>query len=105
MNLLMPIFQICNFNPLWPRGGGRVGCHPQQVLQIFLGTGKSLFCKLNFSCRLILGTSVHEKIFKIRPTVLALELDKGRVLVGGRQPPHIEFSVFYFSNREGDIQS
>ena len=36
--------------------------------------------KLIFSCKLILGTSVHEKIFQIGSTVLDLKLDKGRVL-------------------------
>ena len=48
----------------WPRGG--VDATPQQVFPIFLRNGKSFFDKLNFTCRLILGTSVHEN-FQIGP--------------------------------------
>ena len=54
--------------------------------------------------RLILETSVHEKIFQIGPTVLALKLDKGRVLGGGNHPA-TEQKLTYFSNHEDDIQS
>ena len=36
-----------------------------------------------FSCSLILGASVYEKIFQIGSTVLALKLDKGSMLGGG----------------------
>ena len=36
---------------------------------------------------LILGTSVHERIFQIGPTILALKSDKGRVGEGGNHPP------------------
>ena len=40
------------------------------------------------------------------PTVLALKLEKGRVLGGGNQtPPALEQKLTYFSNHEGDIQS
>ena len=66
-------------NPPMARGG----CHPQQVFHIFLKNGKNFFANSTFRCRLILGTSVHEKVFQIGPTVLALKLDKGRVLGGG----------------------
>ena len=66
------------------KGGG---CHPQQVFPIFLGNVKSLSANQIFSCRLILGTvDVYEKIFQIGPTVLALKLDKGRVLWGVATP-------------------
>ena len=41
--------------------------------------------------------SVHKRIFKIGATVLALKLEKRRVL-GGDNPP-------YFSNHEDDTQS
>ena len=42
----------------------------------------------------VLEASVHEKIFQIGPTVLALKLDKGGM------PP-----LSYFSNNEDGIQS
>ena len=54
---------------------------------------------------LILRTSVHEKNFQIGPTVLALKLDKGRVLGGGNHPLLTEQKLTYFSNQEDDIQS
>ena len=58
-----------------------------------------------FSCRLILGTSVHERIFQVGPTVLALKLGKERLLGGvlATTPPWTFFT--YFSNYEDDIQS
>ena len=59
-----------------------------------------------FSCSLILGTSVHEKIFQIGPTVLALKLDEERVLGGGGGGNHLPWTFFtYFSGHEDDIQS
>ena len=72
----------------WPREGGGGGCHPPTGLSNFSQKWEELFCKLNFFCRLILGTSAHEKIFQIGNTILALKLDKGRVLGGGNPPPH-----------------
>ena len=47
-----------------------------------------------------------KKHFQIGPTVLALKLDKGRVL-GVATTPHlpIEQKLTYFSNHEDDIQS
>ena len=51
-----------------------------------------------FSCRLILGASVHQKIVQIGPTILALKLDKEKVL-------GIEQKLIYFFNNENDIQS
>ena len=67
---------------------------------------EELFANSIFTCRLILGTSVHEKNFQIGPTVLALKLErKGRVLGGGNHPPPIEQKLTYFSNHEDDIQS
>ena len=44
------------------------------------------------------------KNFQIGPTVLALKLDKGRVL-GGMATPSIEQKFTYFSDHEDDIQS
>ena len=48
-----------------------------------------------------------KKIFYIGPTVLALKLDKGRVLEGWQPPPPhpLEQKLIYFSTHEGDIQS
>ena len=53
----------------------------------------------------MLGASVHEKIFQIGPTVLALRLDKGRVLGVATIPSPIEQKLTHFSNHEDDIQS
>ena len=66
---------------------------------------KSFVPKKIFGCSLILDTSVHENIFHIGPTVLALKLDEGIVLEGrrGNHPHELFFS--YFSNKENDIQS
>ena len=52
----------------------------QQVYPVSLRNGESFCSKLIFCCRFILGASVHEKKFQIGPTVLALKLDKGRML-------------------------
>ena len=83
------------------KGGGVDATPPQQVFPIFLRNEKSFF-----ACRLILGTSGHEKIFQIGPTILALKLDKGRVLgVATTPPPPIEQKLTYFFNHEDDIQS
>ena len=79
------------------------GMLPQQVFPVYLGNGEKFYSKLIFSCRLILGASVHEKMFQIGATVLALKLDKGRVL--GVAIPPIEEKLTYFSNHEDDIQS
>ena len=46
--------------------------------------GESFYVKQIFSCMHIIGSSVYEKyFFQIRLTVLALKLDKERVLIGG----------------------
>ena len=48
-------------------------------------------------------TSAHEKIFQIGPTVLALKLDKGRVLGGGvATTPPLTFYLFF--NHEDEIE-
>ena len=74
-----------SINPLMARG---VDATLQQVFPIFLGIVTSFICKLNFfTCRLNFGTSFHEKNFQIGLTVLALKLDKGRVL-GVATTPH-----------------
>ena len=55
----------------------------------FLENGKS-FCKLNFQLY----------------TNLALKLDKGRILGGGKHPPPPPWTYFTnFSNHEDEIQS
>ena len=51
------------------------------------GMGKTFISNKIFSCSLILGASVHQKIFQIGPTVLALKLDKGGCREGVAQPP------------------
>ena len=49
---------------------------------------------------------VHEKIFQIGLTILALNLDKGRCWGrGGNPPPPTEHKLTYFSDHEDDIQS
>ena len=55
---------------------------PQQVFPVFL-KGRAFISNKYSSCGLILETSVRKKFFQIGPTVLALKLDKGRVLEGG----------------------
>ena len=65
-------------------GGGEWTPPPNRFLKFFLKWEKLLFQTKFFAVRsLILGTSVHEKIFQTGPTVLALKLDEGRVLEGG----------------------
>ena len=53
-----------------------------------------------------LGHLSMEKVFQIGPAVLALKLDKGRVLGGerGLQPPLHGLLFTYFSDHEDDIQ-
>ena len=77
---------------------------PKQVFSNFCQKWEELFLNYIFNCRLILGTSVHEKIFQIGLTVLALKLDKRRVLGGGVATTPIEQKLTYFSNHEDDIQ-
>ena len=89
--------QIFDINPPMATGGGE-----DAGFQFFPRMGRPFFANQIFSCRLILGTSVHEKIFQIGPTVLALKLDKGRVLGGGGVATT---PMDYFSNHEDDIQS
>ena len=74
-------------------GGGEGGRFP-----VFLGNEKNFYCDRIFSCSLILGTSVHEKILQIRPTILPLKLNKRRVLgegVGVATTPHGLFDLFF----------
>ena len=61
--------------------------HPNRFFQLFLGMGRAFIPNKIFSCSLIPGTTVYEKIFQIGPTVLALKIDKGRVL-GVATTPH-----------------
>ena len=82
-------------------GGGRWMLIPNRFFPVFLGNRKSFNAKQNFSCSLILGTYVHEKIFQIGPTILALKSDKGRVLGGGHHPHGLLFT--YFSDHEDKI--
>ena len=75
------------------------------VFRVFLRKGKIFSCKLNFSCRLILGASIHEKIFK--SDLLSWPKIRQRMGAGGWQPlpPPTEQKLTYFSNHESDIQS
>ena len=67
----------------WSREGG---CHPpNRFFKFFLRMERAFTPNNIFSCSLILGTSVHEKMLQIGPTVLALKLDNGRML-GGTTP-------------------
>ena len=65
------------------RGEGGGGVDANRFFQFYSEMGRAFLQTKFFACRLILRTSVHEKIFQIGPTVLALKLDKGRVLGGG----------------------
>ena len=68
-------------------GGGEVDATPNRFSQFCWEWGE-LFLQSNFfSCRLILGTSVHEKNFQMETAVLALKLDKGKVLDVATPPP------------------
>ena len=67
-----------NLTLRWPRGGGGgVDVTPNRFFQFF-SEMERVFCKLNFSCRLMLGTFAHEKIFQIGLTILALKLNFSR---------------------------
>ena len=54
-----------------------------EFFQVFLENGKAFIPNEIFSCCLNLGTSVHENVFQIGVTVLALKLDEGGMLGGG----------------------
>ena len=54
-----------------------------KFFKFFFRMGRTFIPNKIFSCSLILGTSVHEKIFQIGPTVLVLKLNERRVLGGG----------------------
>ena len=88
----------------WPRGLGG-GCHPQQFFfQFFSRMGRAFIPNKIFSCRLVSGTSFHQKLCQIGSTVLALKLDKGRVLgVATISLPRRLFFT-YFSNYEDGIK-
>ena len=97
-------FQI---NPPMAKGGG--GCPlppPNRFFQLFSEMGRA-FLQNKFSpVGSSLGHLSMKTFFQIRPTVLALKLDKERVLMGGNHPPPpIEQTLTYFSNHEDDIQS
>ena len=87
----------------WTGGGGGGVDTPNRFFQFFSGMGRAFISNKIFSCSLILGTSFHQTIFQIEPTVLALKLDKERVLRRWFHP--LEFFVSYFSNHEDKIQS
>ena len=96
------------FNPPMAKGGGAGVDAPLTTgFSKFSQKWEELFLQTNFfRCRLILGRSVHGKIFQIGPTVLALKLDKESVLGGVPTPPSsppIKQKLTYFSNHEDDI--
>ena len=88
-------------NPPMARGGTTPPPQKKnQVFQIFLANVRSFFANKIFSCSLILGTSFHEKIFQVGPTVLVLKIDQ-REGTGGWQPPPpppppIDFVLIHF---------
>ena len=88
----------------WSRGGvGVDASHPISFPCFFLYNEKRFF-QIKF---LAVGSSLGHlsmKNFPIGPTVLALKLEKGRVLGDGNHPP-IEQKLTYISNHEDDIQS
>ena len=67
-------------------GGDEVDATPNRFSQFCWEWGELSLQSNFFSCRLILGTSVHEKNFQMETAILALELDKGRCWRW--QPPH-----------------
>ena len=84
-------------------GGKEVDVTPNRFSQFCWEWGE-LFLQSNFfSCRLILGASVHEKNFQMETAVLAPNLDKGRVLEVATPPP-IEEKFTYLSSNEYGIQ-
>ena len=94
----------CFINSSMAKEGG--GCHPpppppNRFFQFFSGMERA-FLQAKF---LAVGSSVHEKIFQIGPTFLALKLDKGRVLGVATTPPPYGLFLTYFANHENDIQS
>ena len=90
-------------------GGGLDATTPRRFYQFFSGIGRA-FLQTKV---LAVGSSLGHlpiKNFQIGPTVLALKLDKGRVL-GVRQPqpmppspPPTAHKLTQFSNHEDDIQ-
>ena len=80
--------------PMAKRGLDVTSFPPQQIFPVFLGMGRAFIPNKFFSCRIILETSVHEKDSQIGPTVLAVQLDKGRVLGYGNHP-HGLFYLFF----------
>ena len=90
------------------RGGGDLNATPNRRSQFCWEWGE-LFLQSNFfSCRLILGTSVHEKNFQMETAILALKLDKGKVLEVANPPPppppSIEQKFTNLSSHEYGIQ-
>ena len=76
------IHPINHFNPPMAKGGGGEGVDatPPTGFSNFSQKWKELF----------LQTFAHEKIFQIGPAILALKLDKGRVLGGSGNQDDIQ---------------
>ena len=85
-------------NPPMVKGGGMDATPPPTGFSNLSQEWEELSGKLNFTCRLILGTSVYEKIFQIGPTVLALKLEKGRVVTPSPSPLSKNLPVFLTMN-------
>ena len=79
-----------------PMAKGVMDATPNRVFQFFLRMERAFIPNKIVSYSLIIGTSVHEKMFQMGPTGLALKLDECRVLeVGsGNQPPWT-FCLFF----------
>ena len=76
--------------------------HPPNRISSFSWEWEELLFQTNFLAVVSFLGHLSMKIFQIGPTVLALKLDKGRVLRGWRPFPMDFFT--YFSNHEDDIQ-
>ena len=75
--------------------------HLQKISPVFLGNEKSFLQAKFLAVGSFLG-HLSIKNFQIGPTILALKLDKLRVM-GGNHLHRLFFT--YFSNHEDDIQS
>ena len=82
------------------------GIPPPTGSSSFSQDWEELLCQTKFlAVVLSLGHLSMKKNFQIGPIVLALKLDKGRVLSGWQPSRSIEQKLTYFSNHEDDMQS
>ena len=79
--------------------------HPQQIFPTFLWNRKAFLQNKFLPIGSSLGHLSMKDNFQIRPTILALKLDKARVLGVASILSPIEQRLTYFSDHEDDIQS